>query len=108
MALVPATPHDPKPAQAVDIEYTEASTRPAIAADVVDFPLAPAAFEFLIPNDQDRESCDRDEISCLAAAEIIAGMRGHDNPEEVWPELGCSSSRRCTVKNMAIFQIMDQ
>jgi hypothetical protein len=50
----------------------------------------------------------RDEISCLAAAEIIAGMRGHDNPEEVWPELGCDSSRKCMVKNMDIFQIMDQ
>lgn len=49
-----------------------------------------------------------DEISCVAAAEIIAGMRGYDNPEEVWPELGCSSSKKCMVKNMAIFQIMDQ
>lgn len=49
-----------------------------------------------------------DEISCLAAAEIIAGMRGHHNPEEVWSELGCSSSKRCMVKNMTIFDIMDQ
>jgi hypothetical protein len=53
------------------------------------------------------QSSGRDEISCMAAAEIIASMRGHDNPEEVWPELGCDSSRKCMVKNMAIFQIMD-
>ena len=58
-------------------------------------------------SDRRRGSGARDEISCVAAAEIIAGMRGHDNPEEVWPELGCSSSRKCMVKNMAIFQIMD-
>jgi hypothetical protein len=55
-----------------------------------------------------QSSSVRDEISCLAAAEIIASMRGHDDPEEVWSELGCRSSRRCMVKNMAIFQIMDQ
>jgi hypothetical protein len=63
-----------------------------------------------IPNGGDdlQSSSARDEISCLAAAEIIAGMRGHDNPEEIWPELGCSSSKKCMVKNMAIFQIMDQ
>ncbi len=59
-------------------------------------------------SDQGRSTGARDEISCVAAAEIIAGMRGHDDPEQVWPELGCSSSRKCMVKNMAIFQIMDQ
>ncbi len=59
-------------------------------------------------SDQGRSTGARDEISCMAAAEIIAGMRGHDDPEGVWPELGCGSSRKCMVKNMAIFQIMDQ
>jgi hypothetical protein len=50
----------------------------------------------------------RDEISCLDAAEIIAGMRGHDRPEDVLPELGCGNRRSCTAKTMAIYQIMDQ
>lgn len=59
-------------------------------------------------HDQMQWSGARNEISCLAAAEIIAGMRGHDNPEGILPELGCGSSKKCMVKSMAIFQIMDQ
>ena len=49
-----------------------------------------------------------DETSCEDAARIIARMRGHEDPEEVWPELGCSFSRKCMVKNMAIFQMVDE
>ena len=50
----------------------------------------------------------RDETSCEDAARIIAGMRGSDDPEGVWPELGCSNTQKCMVKNIALFQIMDQ
>lgn len=49
-----------------------------------------------------------DETSCEDAARIIASMRGHEDPEGVWPELGCSSTRNCTVRNMTIFQIVDE
>ena len=48
-----------------------------------------------------------DETSCEDAARIIASMRGHDDLEGLWSELGCSSTRKCMVKNMAIFQIFD-
>jgi hypothetical protein len=48
-----------------------------------------------------------DETSCEEAARIIASMRGDEDPEGVWPELGCSSTRKCMVKNMAIFQMVD-
>jgi hypothetical protein len=49
-----------------------------------------------------------DETSCEDAARIIASMRGHEDPEGVWPELGCSATRSCMVKNITIFQMVDE
>jgi hypothetical protein len=49
-----------------------------------------------------------DETSCEDAARIIASMRGHEDPEGVWPELGCSATRSCMVKNITIFSMVDQ
>jgi hypothetical protein len=98
----PATP------RASNLEHSEGPARLIPNVNAVQCPQAPTSFEYPTTDSQGPESCPRDEISCLAAAEIIAGMRGHHNLEEVWPELGCSSSPMCTVKNMAIFQIMDQ
>jgi hypothetical protein len=48
-----------------------------------------------------------DVTPCEEAAQIIASMRGHEDAEAVWSELGCSSEARCTVKNMTIFQLGD-
>lgn len=48
-----------------------------------------------------------DESTCEAAASIIASMRGHGDTETVMAELGCSSHRSCTVKNMTIFELLD-
>jgi hypothetical protein len=48
-----------------------------------------------------------DVTPCEEAAHIIASMRGHEDPDSVWPELGCSSDTKCTVKNMTIFQLGD-
>lgn len=48
-----------------------------------------------------------DETSCEDAARIIASMRGHEDPDVVWPELGCSATKSCMVKNIAIFQMVD-
>lgn len=48
-----------------------------------------------------------DVTPCEEAAQIIASMRGHEDAEAVWPELGCSSDTRCSVKNMTIFQLGD-
>ena len=48
-----------------------------------------------------------DVTPCEEAAQIIASMRGHEDADAVWSELGCSSETRCTVKNMTIFQLGD-
>jgi hypothetical protein len=49
-----------------------------------------------------------DETSCEDAARIIASMRGHEQPEMVWPELGCNATGSCTVKNITILQMVDE
>jgi hypothetical protein len=63
-----------------------------------------------------RESCTYDASNhprqtdvtpCEEAAQIIASMRGHEDAEAVWPELGCSLNKKCTVTNMTIFQLSD-
>jgi hypothetical protein len=46
-----------------------------------------------------------DETDCETAARIIASMRGQENPESLWPELGCSTERRSMVKHLQIFQM---
>jgi hypothetical protein len=48
------------------------------------------------------------ETSCEAAANIIAGMRGHGNIEQARAELGCGEDRECSVKNIVLFQVMDR
>jgi hypothetical protein len=57
---------------------------------------------------QEAPSKGGDETSCEDAARIIASMRGQDDPERVWPELGCSVTRGCMVKNITIFQMVDE
>lgn len=46
-----------------------------------------------------------DETSCEEAAWIIARMRGHQDHELLWPELGCSEVKRCWIKNLKIFEM---
>lgn len=58
--------------------------------------------------EQEAPSKGADETSCEDAARIIASMRGQDDPERVWPELGCSATRSCMVKNITIFQMVDE
>jgi hypothetical protein len=58
--------------------------------------------------EQEAPSKGADETSCEDAARIIASMRGQDDPERVWPELGCSTTKSCMVKNMTIFQMVDE
>jgi hypothetical protein len=57
--------------------------------------------------EQEAASKGADETACEDAARIIASMRGQDDPEQVWPELGCSTTKSCMVKNMTIFQMVD-
>ncbi|KAF2003604.1 hypothetical protein P154DRAFT_572793 [Amniculicola lignicola CBS 123094] len=50
---------------------------------------------------------DQQETSCVIAANIIAGMRWHTDPEETLAALGCNGSRECSVKNTTVFRVMD-
>lgn len=48
------------------------------------------------------------EISCEAAATIIAEMRGDGDREAVCASLGCGPGEVCTVKNATVLQIMNE
>lgn len=45
---------------------------------------------------------------CETAASIIASMRSYPDPQGVRSELGCQSSSSCMVRNMDIFQLLDE
>ena len=49
-----------------------------------------------------------DETSCENAARIIASMRGHEDSQALRPELGCTETNTCMVKNMIVFQLADR
>jgi hypothetical protein len=47
-------------------------------------------------------------MPCETAAALIASTRlPPPDPETIWPELGCSSSRRTVVANVDLFRLMD-
>lgn len=48
------------------------------------------------------------EISCEAAATIIAHMRGDGDWDSAHASLGCIRGEGCTIKNSTIMQIMDE
>ncbi|KAF1975182.1 hypothetical protein BU23DRAFT_552597 [Bimuria novae-zelandiae CBS 107.79] len=48
------------------------------------------------------------EISCEAAAAVIANMRGHGDRESIRASLGCRGQEHCTIKNSTVLQIMDE
>jgi hypothetical protein len=60
------------------------------------------------PNPTNQVQSLEDVTSCEIAANIIAGMRGHNNDEEARAELGCSPDDKCVVENMTIFSLMDR
>lgn len=45
---------------------------------------------------------------CETAADIISSMRSYPDMEDVRSELGCQSSASCMVKNMDIFQLLNE
>ena len=47
-------------------------------------------------------------MSCIAAAQIVADLQGHGDNERARQSLGCCDEGECTVKNTAVFQIMDR
>lgn len=48
------------------------------------------------------------EMSCEAAASIIAGMRGNGDKEGARRDLGCAGNKYCNVRNIEVFQVMDR
>ncbi|KAG7139059.1 hypothetical protein HYQ45_003858 [Verticillium longisporum] len=49
------------------------------------------------------------EMSCNAAARIIADMQGHSDDRRARTALGCGASARdCVVKNVTVFRAMEQ
>ena len=46
-----------------------------------------------------------DEMSCTDAAKIVASLRGHQDHESLWPELGCSTESKCMVKKLRVFEL---
>ncbi|KAF2757898.1 hypothetical protein EJ05DRAFT_371038 [Pseudovirgaria hyperparasitica] len=49
----------------------------------------------------------KDTMDCEEAARLIASFRGHHSTDQIWPELGCSSAKRCAVKNSIIMSLAD-
>jgi hypothetical protein len=47
------------------------------------------------------------EMSCNAAAAIIAEMQGHSNANLAKVQLGCRGRQECAVKNTVLFQILE-
>ncbi|KAJ4506740.1 hypothetical protein HRR83_003036 [Exophiala dermatitidis] len=47
------------------------------------------------------------ETLCEEAANILVKLRGQDNYDEVWRELGCGERQSCRVMNLSIFELMD-
>jgi hypothetical protein len=55
----------------------------------------------------DIESQSLLEMSCEAAASIIAGMRGIADKSLARSELGCQGEAKCSVKNIKVLQVME-
>ncbi|KAE8154288.1 hypothetical protein BDV25DRAFT_147875 [Aspergillus avenaceus] len=55
-----------------------------------------------------RSEASGQSTSCEVAAKIITSMRHHSDEQDVRSELGCQSSSNCMVRNMDIFQLLDE
>lgn len=63
--------------------------------------------QFCDPGDAATSSTeDGASTSCDAAANIIAGLHGHDDATQARGLLGCKDSSSCHVKNTRLFQLM--
>lgn len=59
------------------------------------------------------QSCNRNQDSgqstpCETAANIISSMQSYPDAQDVRSKLGCQSSTSCMVRNMDIFQLLDE
>ena len=69
----------------------EASTTPTTAAS------DPSYFSSASPT----------QMSCTAAAKIIAEMQGHGDLQRAKANLGCQADQECLVKNISLFQALE-
>lgn len=47
------------------------------------------------------------EMECSAAANILAGFRGHGDVEQARAELGCPDTTQCSITNAALLHVLD-
>ncbi|EAQ89478.1 predicted protein [Chaetomium globosum CBS 148.51] len=60
------------------------------------------------PNKPNTTTTSHLEMSCTAAAHIMANMYRHGNSELAREALGCSGPEECYVKNTLVFQLLDR
>ena len=75
----------------------EASTGAATPASSYGQTMSPSVRDYSSPM----------EMSCNAAAQIIAEMQGHGDRDMAKGKLGCDGRSECTVKNAALFHILE-
>ncbi|KAL8393707.1 hypothetical protein RB595_003446 [Gaeumannomyces hyphopodioides] len=73
--------------------------------------ILPPVSDCYCPSDSPTLALDqtsRLEMSCEAAARILAEIRGHADAASDLSVLGCVGTRDCTVSNIKVFQLMDE
>ncbi|KAJ5731742.1 uncharacterized protein N7483_006250 [Penicillium malachiteum] len=75
--------------------------------DPLDSP-TPGTSTLLPPSGHQESGQSGQYTSCETAAGIISSMRSYPNMQDVRSELGCQSSSSCMVKNMDIFQLLNE
>lgn len=48
------------------------------------------------------------DTSCEEAENVLASLRGRDDHEDLWRELGCGVKDTCRVSNSSIFELTDR
>lgn len=105
-----AVDHPPEPAQpdtAQHLSHSFNHDEPAVLLPTYQTTNTPPRPTTAPPQvETKRRTCGVDETDCVEAARIITSLRGGLNPEDVWPELGCSRETRTSVKNTVLMSLV--
>ncbi|KAI1875910.1 uncharacterized protein JN550_001406 [Neoarthrinium moseri] len=71
-------------------------------------PISGQAQDTTIRHEMSSRNATNETTSCEAAATIIASLRGHGDIDEARQTLGCGDKSSCSVKNMDLFQLMNE